>query len=369
MKVLLVANYAKEHINKFHLSTIKRFKELGWMVDVACRADAEVPFCDHLFDLPLARNPFHWQMLVAIRKLKMILRDGAYDVIHVHTFTGKVVGILAARQFRRAGLKVIYTSHGFQYYRGAPWLNWCFLPLDKWLMTNVDILITINREDYQNAQRFHFAPHRIFYCHGAGVNLDRFQATAKSRETVRKELGISLSAPVLIYVAELTRNKNQMLLLRMFERVVQKFPDAQMLLVGPDHFGGEIQKQIRRMNQESRIHCLGWRSDIPDLLKAADIGVASSIREGFGINIVEYMASGLPVVAVDNRGHRETIENGVTGYLVPQSDDGAMAQRVEELMGSLEMRIALARNASAHLERYKEETIVSKLVEIYQSCL
>ena len=69
MKLLIVANYAKQHINKFHIPTIKKFKENGWSVDVACNADADVEFCDNVYDLPIERNPFRLQSLKAIQDM------------------------------------------------------------------------------------------------------------------------------------------------------------------------------------------------------------------------------------------------------------------------------------------------------------
>lgn len=366
MNVLIVANYAKEHINKFHLGTIKRMKELGWNVDVACKADAAVPYCDHLFDLPLERNPFRWQSFGAIRKLRAIIRAGKYDIVHVHTFAGKLVGILAAREFRQAGLKVIYSAHGFQYYEGASWLNWCCLPLDKWLMQWVDLLIVINREDLATAKRFHFHGNHVLQ--SCGINLKKFQVPSTARDAIRAELGIAADAPVLVYVAELTKNKNQEMLLRMFKRVAVQYPKAHLLLVGPDHYHGKIQRQIEASGLGAMVHCLGWRPDIPAILKASDVAVASSIREGFGVNIVEYMASGLPVVAVDNRGHREIIEDGATGCLVPQNDDRQMADRVIKLLSDNKLRETIVEHATRQISKYSEEVAVSRIIDCYH-CL
>ena len=367
MKVLIIANYAQEHINKFHLETIRRFKELGWQVDVASRADAEVPGADRVFDLPMERNPFRLRSLSAIRQLKEILRQGDYQAIHCHTMAGKVIGILAARHFRRSGLRILYTSHGFQYYSGAPLRNWLALPLDKWLMRYVDVLITINREDDRNARRFRFKAKHLFQCHGAGVPLERFRQEGTPRQAVRESLGIPADAKVLNYVAELNRNKNQEYLLRMFAQLKTEIPDLYMLLVGPDHYDGRIQREIQSAGDAGRILCLGWRSDVGDLIRASDVAVASSIREGFGINIVEYMACGVPVVATDNRGHRETIEDGVTGYLTPLRDPSMMADRVRLLLTDADRRSAVTSAASERLPQYDEQTIVQQIVDIYRN--
>lgn len=369
MKILIVANYAKEHINKFHISTIERFKQLGWSVDVACRADADIPFADNVYDLPIERNPFRIQTILAIFKLKKILENENYDVVHVHTLAGKITGILAAKLCKRDGIKIVYSAHGFQYYHGASLIEWAFLPLDKMLVRNIDVLITANGEDYHTALKYKFRAKNIIQCCGVGVKLDKFRKEGTNRDTMRKKLGIPNDVPVLIYVAELNKNKNQIMLIKMFSEVKKKIPDIQMLLVGPDHYNGKIQRMIQKEHFSDCIHCLGWRSDVPNLIKASDIAVASSIREGFGLNIVEYMACDIPVVASDNRGHRETIEDGVTGFLVSKNDYETMAERVILLLSDQEKYDSIIKTAKSRIPNYEDETIVDRLVNVYTTYL
>ena len=368
MKVLIVANYAKEHINKFHLSTIKRFKELGWMVDVACRVDAQIPYCDNVFDIPLRRNPYRFETIRAIRQLKKIIASGKYDVIHCHTYAGKLVGILAAYPHRKNGLKVIYTSHGFQYYKGASILSWLlFLPIDKWLVSKTDLLVTINQEDYDTAVKHRFRVKNIVRCCGAGVKLERFDAEGKQADSsVRQRLFIPEEAIILIYVAELNKNKNQKMLIRVFEKLQGQIPNLYMLFVGPDHSGGHIPQYINKKGLNERIKCLGWRGDVPALIRASNIAVASSIREGFGVNILEYMYCGIPVVAVNNRGHKEIIKDGINGILVPVNDDEKMAQAILNLYNNETAITKMTFEAMKTVEEFKDEVIVNKILEIYQ---
>lgn len=369
MKVLIIANYAKEHINKFHISTIKAFKNMGWQVDVACNADAEIPYCDNVYDIPLERNPFRPQTLQAISMLKKIIAREKYDVVHCHTFSGKVAGILASSKFRKQGLKVIYTSHGFQYYKGASFLSWMlFLPLDKWLVSKTDLLIAINDEDYQTAIKHNFPAKTILKNCGAGIKLDKFlKDSNETKHSMREKLAIPNDAIVLIYVAELCQNKNQYLLVDMFEALEKKIDNLYMLLPGPDHSNGNVQKYIGEKGFQEKIKCLGWRDDIPDLIRASDFAVASSTREGFGVNLLEYMSCDIPVVAIDNRGHREIIENGTNGFLVSGSNE--MAEKIYELYNNESLSLDLCRNAKKTVEYYSDTAVVNRLIEIYNRYL
>lgn len=368
MKILLVANYAKEHINKFHLPFIQKCNELGWTVDVACKADAEVPGAHHLFNLPMERNPYRIQTFSAIRQLKEIIQKEQYDVVHCHTYAGKFIGILAASTYRKNGLKVFYTSHGFQYYKGAHWYDWLvFLPIDKWLISKTDLLITINSEDTDVAKKYHFQVPKIEKC-PCGIKLDKFQqASTKDRKQVLDEFGILECSTVLIYVAELNSNKNQAMLLRMYEKASKTIDQLYMLLVGPDHSDGKIPKLAEKYN--GHVICTGWRSDVPDLIRASDYAVPSSKREGLGINVLEYMYCRVPVIATDNRGHRESVQNGVTGMLVQSNDDTAMARELIKLYRDPEQKKKMVEEAYRRVCQLSDRTAVEHLIDIYKETL
>jgi hypothetical protein len=116
-KLLIVANVSKEHIRKFHIPVIAYMKDQLWQVDVACRMDAPIPECDHAFDLPCDRNPFSGGITKSIRILKDILSKDSYDAILCNTVTGGLIGRIAAKSFRKNGLKVFYLNHGLRSYR------------------------------------------------------------------------------------------------------------------------------------------------------------------------------------------------------------------------------------------------------------
>lgn len=368
MKLLLVANYAKEHVNKFHLPFIQKCNELGWTVDVACKADAEVPGAHHVFNLPMERNPYRIQTFSAIRQLKEIIAREKYDVVHCHTYAGKFIGILAASEFRKSGLKVFYTSHGFQYYKGAHWYDWLvFLPIDKWLISKTDLLVTINSEDQDVAVNRHFKVPKIVKC-PCGIKLNKFQQPSqKNRQQIHEELGIPEKSVVLIYVAELNSNKNQEMLLRMYESAYREIKPLYLLLVGPDHSGGRIPKLAEKYN--GHVICTGWRSDVPDLIRASDYAVPASKREGLGINVLEYMYCKVPVIATDNRGHRESVENGITGVLVRSNDDKAMAKELIRLHNDPKRKKAMVDEAYRRVGQLSDDKAVEHLIDIYRDTL
>ena len=137
-----------------------------------------------------------------------------------------------------------------------------------------------------------------------------------------------------------------------------------MLLVGPDHTDGQLQRLAHQMGLDDAIVFAGWRRDIGAMLSSADIAVASSIREGFGLNLIEAMYMGLPVVATDNRGHRMIIRDGENGYLVQVGESGKMASRILELAENPELRERFARS---DVSRFGADIVSEQLVGILET--
>lgn len=369
-KLLIVANVSKEHVRKFHIPFILRMKELGWQVDVACRMDEAIPECDHTYDLPCNRNPFDGGILRSVKIVEELLKNNKYDVIHCHTVTGSIVARLAARSFRKKGVKVFYTNHGMHFFKGASVKRWIMgYPMEKILAPLTDVLITINRADYKMASKKLRVCKNIERIHGIGVNLDRFRNMSFSHQDVlekRRQFGIESSSYVLTYVAEINDNKNQQALLEPFYLTLQAIPEAVLLLVGPEHDNGSLKKAVAKYGLQDKILFLGWRNDIPEILSITDTYVASSKSEGLGLNIIEAMACGLPVVAFKNRGHCEIIRHEKNGFLVEQGDTEEMAKWLIEMRENSAMRSRIVRNAQKGIEKYEVKNVLDELCAIYE---
>ena len=359
-KILFVANVAKEHIIKFHIPSIDKFKSAGWQVDVACSGEEKVPFCDNQFVTSWKRSPFNLNIFKGIHELKNIIERSEYDVVYCHTPVGGVVARLASLKARKRGTRVVYFAHGFHFYKGAPLVNWLiYYPIEKILAKFTDAVITINDEDFKNAKQ-KLKVKEVYKINGIGIKTAAFSEFSKdvSRIKIREELNIPQNANVLIYLAELIPNKNQGMLLDTLKNVLKKHKNTFLLLVGPDHNDGKFQKYSETLGVVENVRFTGWRADKSELYSAADICVASSIREGFGINLVEALASGLPVVATYNRGHSTIIRDGIEGYLVNIGDSVEMAQKVCQIIENNQL-IGIS---SEELLKYDESVIVEEII-------
>jgi glycosyltransferase EpsD len=278
---------------------------------------------------------------------------------------GGIVTRMAARKARKQGTKVFYTAHGFHFYKGAPKKNWLvFYPIEKLFSRITDTLITITHEDYALAsKKFHC---RTAHMYGVGVDEQRYRAVSQEeREAVRQQLGFGKQQKILLCIGELLPNKNQAMAVRMMEIVRKKHPDAMLLLAGNGPQRENLEQLTEKLELQQNVRFLGYCTDLEKYQHAADLLVSCSKREGLPLNIVEAMLSGNPVVATQNRGHRELVQPEETGYLVDVNDTEAMAQAVLELLGDAEKRCHMGMNAAVFAKQYGFANVKQALEAIY----
>lgn len=345
----------------------------GWIVDVACSGKDIVPYCNRQIELSCNRASLNLiKLLNEAKKLKEIINQEAYDIVYCHTTIGGFIGRMAAREARKLGTKVIYLSHGYYFYKGAPFLNWLiFYSIEKYLEKYTDSIITINHEDNDIAKR-KFSSCIIYSINGIGVDYNKLYIGDKetTRIKYRQELNIPLNAVVLIYMAELHKNKNQKFLFRVLKSLNEnKKSDYYLVLPGYDHANGEYQEYAETLGVKEHVRFLGWRNDIGALYAMSDICTASSIREGFGLNLVEAMAMGVPVIAARNRGHESIIKDGENGFLVEQSDEQAFCDKIVLLVQNNSIKQKFIENGLLTKDLYDSKSVLKEIKNILEEHL
>ncbi|MBM7029488.1 glycosyltransferase family 4 protein [Bacillus velezensis] len=365
-KVLFCAT-VDYHFKAFHLPYFQWFQDMGWEVHVAAGGNMNLPFVDEKFSIPIRRSPFHPENLSVYRRLKRLIQDNGYDMIHCHTPVGGVLARLAARQARQKGTKVLYTAHGFHFCDGAPLKNWLlYYPIEKFLSSYTDCLITINEEDYERAKQMKKTDCNAKKIHGIGVNTDRFRPVSREEsERLREKHGFGAGEFILVYPAELNGNKNQGLLIETAALLKNRIPELKLVFAGEGAMEEPYRKKAESLGVSDMVRFYGFCRDIHELIQLADLSVASSIREGLGMNLLEGMAAEKPAVAADNRGHREIIEDGVNGFLVPAGDSAAFADRIEKLYRSPGLRKAMGQEGRRTAECFSETRTVKEMAHIY----
>ena len=371
MKKVLFTATVDSHILHFHIPFLKYFKENGYEVHVATSENDDIPYCDKKIQIPFERSPYSINNLKAIKKLKKVIMEEKYDIIHTHTPMGSVVTRLAAKKARKKyHTRVIYTAHGFHFYKGASKFNWMlFYPVEKYLSKYTDILITINNEDYELAKNKFKKCKDIEYVPGVGIDEKKFNfnMSDKEKSELRKSLGLKDDDFVMICVARLDKNKNQGFLIEITRELISKNKNIHLLLVGPDELNGIYQEQSKEIL--SNVHFLGYSNIIPKLMKISNIAVSASLREGLPVNILEALASNLPVVAIDARGVRDLIEDDVNGYVVSKNnhnDKSEFINKIEIIYNNKEIYNKLKNGNKEEIKKYFLDKIIENMKNIYQ---
>lgn len=365
-KILFTSHVA--YFQRFNQPFMQMLRKQGHEVHYASMGEFEIENCDKSFVVPFARSPFSFSNIVAIRRLKKIIDTEDYDLIHTHTPMGSIVTRLAARTARKKGTKVIYTAHGFHFFKGAPLLNWLiYYPIEKIMARLTDTIITINQEDYVCAKaKFRT---NVVYIPGVGVDPARFKKlSAKEKTTLRSSLGLSAKDFVMIYPAELNTNKNQIMLLRVMKNLAKKDPSIHLLLPGRDSSAGHHKKKAIEFNIAKNIHFLGHRNDIPNLMQAADLSVSTSFREGLPVNLMEAMFAGLPIVATRCRGATELVDDGVNGFITG-FDDQEFIDAIEKIRNDKKLYRTLSKNSLARSKKYDISYITEAINKLYSRAL
>ena len=156
---------------------------------------------------------------------------------------------------------------------------------------------------------------KIYKIDGVGVSLERFHSVStEGRSELRKELGYEQSDFIITIVAELNKNKNQIMLIRNVPKLREIIPSLKILLIGKETMPF-VREYVEKEALGDVVQFLGYRSDVEKLTMISDIAFSASLREGLPVNIIEAMACGIPVVVSDNRGHRSLVRDKETGFI------------------------------------------------------
>ncbi len=368
MKKVLLTATVQSHISQFHKPLVEMLHEQGVEVHVAARDNLaeknglSLDFIDKVFDVPFARSPKNLSNIIAYKQLKKIIDEGEYDIVHCNTPMGGIVTRLAALKARRKGTKVFYTAHGFHFYKGAPKKNWIFFyPIEKLFSKITDKVITITKEDYQLAiNKFHCT---IEHIHGVGANSRKFYVMSDyEKDEIKKELNISGNTKIILNVGELLPNKNQKSIISAMPQIIKEDHDVKLFIAGNGPEKEKLIHLIKSLNLENDVVLLGYTTELHKYMNICNVLVACSFREGLPVNLMEAMLCGKPIVASDNRGHRELVQDGVNGYIVGKEDAFGYARKVLDILCMESIKVE---NCLGFVEPFKQENVKEELREIY----
>ncbi len=357
-KVLIIASISG-FITSFEKNNIKVLKKLGYDIFIATNLatikDTHKDFYQEnvkdIFHISFPRSPYTIKTLEAYSQLKKLLNSNHFDLIHCHT---PVASLLSRIANRNSSTKLIYTAHGFHFYKGARLINKiAYFNLEKWLAKYTDILITMNEEDYKSAIKFKKC--KVEFINGVGLDFNRFNVNCL--DDLNKEIYIGQDEFILLNIGELSKRKNQIVLLKAMKKINNN--KVKLLICGEGYLHSKYSKFINKY--KLNVELLGHRSDIKTICKNSNVFIFPSIQEGLPVALMEAKACGLPIVCSQIRGNVDVIgcENEIN-TLLNKCNANSIKNEIERLFK------AKYPNTNILDNKFSSDNISEKMYEIYK---
>lgn len=379
-KVLMLASVASM-IDQFNMPNIQILLTMGYEVHILCNfKEGNTCTLERILRLQRKLHEMHavchqwdcprsiWPVKKCVRAYKQLLElidRQCFSWIHCHSPIGGALARIAAH---KRGIRIIYTAHGFHFYRGAPLKNWLmYYPVEKMLARWTDILLTVNHEDYCLAKR-RLNAGRIGCLPGVGIDTVQFQKRPDAcRSDFRNRYQIPEDAAVLLSVGELSRRKNHQAVISVLPELTGK--NVHYLICGQGKLEKYLLQKAERSGVSAQVHILGFQENIAEFYQNADIFVFPSKQEGLPAALMEAMACGLPCVVSDIRGNRELITDsieGCGGIRFPCGQQEKLLEALEQLLTDLKLRQEYGHWNQMKVREYELSSISCRMRKIYR---
>lgn len=379
-KLLIVSN-VPSMLREFLLPFGEHFKNLGWQVDAmvsdaATDADTFEKTEDvfgTIWRVKWSRNPLTpSNFVLAPRTIQAVQEKGRYDIVHVHTPVAAFLTRYALRHMHQSGKpKVIYTAHGFHFHREGGFIkNQIYKTLEKIAGRWTDYLVVINREDEEAAKRFRIVPaEKVRYMPGIGVDLEKYSGTGILPEqvlVVRKELNTVESDKIILMIAEFNPGKRHRDALNALAKLGRT--NVKLVFAGVGPLENEAAAQANALGLNEHVRFLGYRRDVPVLLKVADALLLPTEREGLPRSILEAMCMGTPVISTRIRGVEDLLE-GNAGIMTSVGDIDAITAAMGWIADNPIEATAMGKRGQEKMKLFSLENVIRMHEELYAEAL
>lgn len=303
------------------------------------------------------------KQLRSVKQVRELLKN-KYDLVHCNSPICSVITRLAYRKYRKSNNgKLLYTAHGFHFYDGAPKKNWCiYYPIEKFCSRFTDVLITINQEDYNRAKNS-FHARKTIYIPGIGIDIGKFANVSIERSAKRSELGITDNDIMILSVGELNENKNHSTVIKALGQI----PDTNIhyFIAGKGDMAQYLEELAAKNNVN--LHLLGFRTDVAELYKCADLFVLPSFREGLNVSLMEAMASGLPCVASRIRGNTDLLSDELERFTFDCNDINEIISVIKDAVNDIPSARDLFERSNNRMQMFSKDKVREYIKAIYSS--
>ncbi len=304
--------------------------------------------------------------LQAVFKLRRMMKQGQYDIVHTHSSKAGVLGRLAAKM---AGVPlIVHTVHGWSFHdQMSPRKLRFYVALEKIGHACGHASIVVAPPDIAKGVAQGIGRAEDYTLIRSGIELDRFGHPAVPRETMRQQLGIPPDALVVGSVTRLSAQKAPLDLVETFTAVGQHRPNTWFVIVGDGPLRPEVEAALATRGLTERVILTGLRRDVPELLATFDIFTLTSLWEGLPRVLPQAMATGLPIVCTAADGSAEAVQDGVNGFLVPRNQPDVAAQKLITLLDDPALRHQMGTAGRERVPPFSARQMAADIDRLYQA--
>lgn len=303
---------------------------------------------------------------VAFRNLNKFLNEHPdIKFIHCNTPIGGVLGRICGKIHKIP--TVVYTAHGFHFFKGAPLFNrtvlkWIEVFMARW----TDVILTMNKEDYEAALKMKLKKGgKVYYIPGVGVETDSFHSVNIDVVEKKRSLGLPEDAFVGIAMGDVIPRKNYKTTIESIAKVNNT--KVHYIICGRGSQIKELQEYAKSLGLGNQIHFLGFRTDIMELCLMADFFMFASLQEGLPRSTMEAMCAGKPCLVSKIRGHVDLIDEGKGGFLISPLDADGFAEAISQLISDPQMCEAMGAYNREKVKSFDIEVVKKAMCEIFRS--
>lgn len=367
-KKIVMISTTDNMIWQFMLPHIRHLQDLGNTVECVCAKTGfwfdELKNAHNLVmhEIDFGRNPIKLKNFNGFKQLKKLQEEKKFDLVYCQQPVGGLMGRLLGKKFK---IPVIYTAHGFHFFKGCPLVNKIvYKTVEKWLSKHTDVLITINEEDYQSALKM--KAKKVFKINGIGIDDKKIKFEDFDKVAFKKELGLDENDKVVLTVSEINENKNYITMLQTIKQLVEKDKTIKFVSCGTGVWKDKIHNYAKELGVEDNVVFLGYRKDIGKIMQVSDLFFHASFREGLTLSVMEAMSFGLPCVVSNVRGNRDLIVDGKGGFVCEPTDAQNFAVKLEFLLKNEEDYKLMSDFNKKESEKYTVKFVIKQLEEIYK---
>lgn len=304
--------------------------------------------------------------LAAGRAVRRLMEQHEPAIVHTHMAKAGAIGrLVASRAVSRP--KIVHTFHGhvLEGYFGAL-KSRAFIQVERYLAKRTDVLVAVSSEIRNDLLGLGIGRPEQWRVIPLGFDLSEFASVSERKGSLRDQLSLSDDTPLVGVLGRLAPVKDHLLL---FE-ALSHLPDVHLVVLGDGEERRRLAARAAAVDLAGRVHMLGWRQDVPDVLSDVDIVALTSINEGTPVTLIEALAAARPVVATDVGGVRSVVDDGVDGLLVRERTPKGVANAIEQLVNDARLRSEMGTlGRQRMLERFSKDELLRNVSALYDELL